>query len=211
MIKKICLPLFLAFTFLVLSFEVSLAAERCETLYGGGETCVRTGELQIDKKIWNPESKEYVDNFGFTSYKFGTAEEVKFKLIVKNVGDETLENIKVTDELPEYLFFTNGSTDTYYLNRLSPGDSWEFIVYSQVKAQSQLSDKSLDCDVINVGRADAGDEHGRDTAQLCITQKVLGAKILPKTGDNTPFIIFGASLAVAMLGFALIKVGKKVA
>src|SRR4030042_1140211 len=43
--------------FLLLAKPV-LAAVRCETQYGGGEVCVRTGELQIDKEVWDPEDEE---------------------------------------------------------------------------------------------------------------------------------------------------------
>ncbi len=207
--KKLGISFFLGVIFLALSFGVSLAAERCETLYGGGETCVRTGELQIDKEIWDPQNDHYVDNLGVTSYKFGTAEEIKFSLIVKNVGDETLEDIKVVDELPEYLFFTNGSDDTYYIDHLNPGDSEEIIVYAQVKAESQLpADKSLVC-VVNVGEAWADDEHDRDTAQLCITKKVLGITTLPKTGAGEVIYITIFFVFTALIGLLLMRLNRK--
>jgi len=163
----------IAATMLLISSQSSLAAVRCETQYGGGEVCVRTGELQIDKEICNPPllddkykdcdsaTDEFIDNFGIDGRRFWSNEEVVFKLKVKNVGDDTIFNIKVTDTLPAYLFFTGGSESSYSIDKLNPGESWEKIITTRVVAESQLpKEQSLVC-VVNTGEVENGDEHDR--------------------------------------------------
>jgi len=65
-------------------FFVNLAnAKECHTVYGGGEVC-ETGDLSLDKKVFNPEANEYWDNIDAKDYSFAPGEEVKFKLRVQN-------------------------------------------------------------------------------------------------------------------------------
>src|SRR4030042_4574974 len=87
---------------LLLSKNQALGAVRCETQYGGTEVCVKTGELQINKKVWNTTG-EFVDNLTVSDYKFSAGEEITFKLEIKTGGDETFNKVSVTDSLPSYL------------------------------------------------------------------------------------------------------------
>lgn len=197
---------FLAGLVLVLSSNKAVAAERCETQYGGGETCVRTGELQIDKEIYDPDNGEYVDNLGPNDYLFKTAEEITFKLKIKNVGDDTLFDIDVKDMLPSYLFFSSGSSDSFEIDDLNPDDSVERTIKATVVAESQLpGDKSLIC-TVNTAEAKTGDEHDKDTAQFCIGKKVLGITTLPKTGSNLLLVAGILTIISGTAGFALLKI-----
>lgn len=207
--RQICLPAAVFILILFVSSQSVFAAERCETIYGGGQNCVRTGELQIDKEILDPDSNSYVDNLGVESHRFGTAEEVTFKLKVKNVGDDTLRNVKVTDNLPGYLFFVGGSSDSYSIDELSPDETVEILVYAQVKAESQLpSDKSLIC-ILNTAEAKADDEHDVDTVQLCLGSKVLGVSTLPKTGMGSVIPLTVFFLLTGLIGLILIRLNRK--
>lgn len=196
---------------ILLSVNKVSAAVRCETQYGGNQVCVTTGQLQINKKIWAPNYSDYRDNLYVTDYQFKTADFVTFKLIVKNVGDNTLYNVKVVDSLPSFLFFTGGSVSEYTKDKLNPGEEW---VISDVKTQV-VSDSQLTADRIcgvNTAEVNAdGNQHDKDTAELCVTKKVLGLNKLPETGVNTPVIILVASLASAFAGIALVKIGQKIA
>lgn len=198
---------FLAIVLVAISSKQVLAAVRCETQYGGGETCLRTGELQIDKEVFDSNSSNYVDNLGFQGKTFISNEEIIFKLNVKNVGDDTLFNIKVTDTLPSFLFFEEGFEGTYTIDKLNPGDSDERIIKARVVSQSQLpSDKSLVC-IVNTAEATAdNNEHDKDTAQFCLGQKVLGVTTLPKTGSNAIFFASIFSLISGLTGIVLAKV-----
>lgn len=187
----------------------SLAAVRCETQYGGNEVCVTTGELQIDKEVLDPRnSGVYRDNLFLTDYQFKTSENVTFKLKVKNVGDNTLNNVRVYDNLPSFLFFTGETAHEFTIEHLNPGDSQEFEVKTRVVAESQLeADRICGVNTAEVWADD--DQHDKDTSEVCATKKVLGVSTLPETGNNTLFFVFGVSLVIAMFGFALIWLGKK--
>ena len=197
----------------ILSTAQASAAVRCETQYGGGETCVRTGELQIDKEVLNPDSGSFVDNLGASDHLFRTAEELTFRLKIKNVGDDTLFDIDVTDTLPSYLFFSGGSASSFNIDSLNPGASYEKEIKATVVSESQLpGDKSLIC-TVNTAEAEANNgEHDRDTAQFCIgkksVEKVLGVTTLPKTGANVFFIASIAILISSLTGMALIQIAK---
>ena len=210
---------FLAGLFLILSSSSAFAAVRCESLYGGGETCVRTGELQIDKEICNPgkengqylscnvDNGPFVDNLGPSDRNFTTNEEIVFKLKVKNVGDDTLFDIDVKDTLPTYLFLTGDSDTDFNIDKLNPGDSKEFIVKARVVAENQLpADKSLVCTVNTAEVNDNNDEHDKDTAQFCISKKVLGVTVLPKTGSDYLLIASIVTLISSITGLALAKI-----
>jgi len=208
MYKKILGAILVSLILVFLSAKSLLAAERCEIQYGGGKICVRTGELQIDKEIFDPDENGYVDNMGPDDHLFQTAEEITFKLKIKNVGDETLNDIDVTDTLPSYLFLSGGTDDSFEIDDLNPDETEERTVKATVVAESQLpGDKSLIC-VVNTAEAKAGDEHDKDTAQLCIGKKVLGVTTLPKTGS--PFIIPALIISdlSGLAGLALVKISK---
>jgi hypothetical protein len=90
-------PVFLFAIFLFLANKITFAAVRCETQYGGGETCVRTGELQINKEVWDSDNNQFVDNLNLSSHRFAPGDEVIFKLKIKNVGDATFDTVHVKD------------------------------------------------------------------------------------------------------------------
>jgi len=208
---KVFLATLLAAGAILLSSDSVFAAVRCETQYGGNEVCVTTGELQIDKEILDPRyAGAYKDNLYLTDYLFKTSDYVTFKLTVKNVGDDTLNNVRITDNLPSFLFFTGETPREFTIDHLNPDESESFEVKARVVAESQLEADRI-CGVNTAEVWADGDQHDKDTSQVCATKKVLGVSVLPETGDNTPLIIFGASLAIAMLGLGLIKVGRKIA
>ncbi|PIV01626.1 hypothetical protein COS55_01205 [Candidatus Shapirobacteria bacterium CG03_land_8_20_14_0_80_40_19] len=208
---KVFLATLLAAGAILLSSDSVFAAVRCETQYGGNEVCVTTGELQIDKEILDPRyAGAYKDNLYLTDYLFKTGDYVTFKLTVKNVGDDTLNNVRITDNLPSFLFFTGETPHEFTIDHLNPDESESFEVKARVVAESQLEADRI-CGVNTAEVWADGDQHDKDTSQVCATKKVLGVSVLPETGDNTPLIIFGASLAIAMLGLGLIKVGRKIA
>lgn len=209
--KNMINPKFLgaAFVFFIIALAFANKAEaavRCETQYGGDETCLRTGELQIDKEIFDTDNENYVDNLGFRGKTFSSNEEITFKFTVKNVGDETLFNIKVTDDLPSYLFWIDGFEGEYSIDKLNPGDSDERTFKARVVAESQLpADKSLVCTVNTAEVNEDGGEHDRDTAQFCIGKKVLGVSTLPKTGSNFLLIVGILTIISGTTGFVILR------
>lgn len=189
-------------SFLVLAPKNVLASVRCETQYGGGEICVRTGELQLDKKVWNRNSNSFVDNMGLSDHVFVAGEEVTFRIKVKNVGDQAFDHVYVKDVLPNYLYLSAGSLE-YTIDDLVPGEIDEREIKARVVNANQLPNMSSICPV-NLAEARSHGEYDKDTAQLCIQNKVLGSKPpvkhIPQTG---PDMLLLALPGVAGVGFYL--------
>jgi len=159
------------------------AEVRCETQYGGGQVCVKTGELQVNKKVWDPQNKVFVDNLGITSYKFTADEQVFFQIEIKNIGDNTFSKVNVKDTLPNYLELPSGQLD-FEIENLEPGESEKREIKAKVVSLERLpSDKTLICEV-NTVEAWADEEKDKDTTQVCIEKRVLGVTKLPPTGPN---------------------------
>lgn len=200
----------IALTFILLTVSPVFAAVRCEMQYGGRENCVRTGQLQIDKKVFDPKNKKFVDNLGINDYHFSPGEETTFKLKVKNIGDETFNQINVVDTLPSFLA-SSGSSLFFKIKDLKAGETRELEVKARViSANNFPTSKNLIC-VINTAEAAAGNEKDRDTAQLCLERKVLGKgfpTVLPPTGPENWLAILGGSLLSLIAGAYLIKLGK---
>lgn len=190
----------------LLTAKVSYAAVRCEAQYGGGEVCVKTGQLQIDKEVFDPDQKKFVDNLGISSHKFTPSEEVTFKLKIKNVGDATFNKVQVTDILPAHLERVSGET-SFEIKDLTAGKTEEKEIKAKVvKVDKFPEGKSLICEV-NVAEVKSGDEKDKDTSQVCLQAKVLGAavpKVLPKAGAENWIIAFG-SIVVLTIGSYLIR------
>lgn len=217
--KKLILAVLLVITAFLLSSKPSLAAVRCETQYGGNQVCVTTGELQINKQICVTDKGEdgkykkcdvdknsFADNL-FTDHAFATSDFVTFKLMIKNVGDNTLHNVNVTDTLPDFLFFTGATPNSFHFDNLNPGVTETKYIEARVISESQLKVDS-GCDV-NTAEANSDEnQHDKDTAKLCVTKQVLGIKSLPKTGPSSTFLILSLSAVAGLAGIALLRFSK---
>jgi len=205
--KKFFVSTFLTILAFLGVTKASYAAIRCETQYGGGEICVTTGQLQINKKIWNPDKGGWVDNLYVGDHVFKTGDFVKFKLIIKNVGDDTLHEVKVVDVLPDFLFFTGTTTSEYIFQTFNPGVTEEREIEARVVSDSQLK-VNQDCDVNTAEVTSKEGFHDKDTAKLCVTKKVLGITTLPKTGPTNTFLILSLSAVAGLAGIALVRLSK---
>lgn len=183
-----------------------LAAVRCETNYYG-EVCVRTGELQIDKEVWDVEDGLWVDNMGLYDYKFAPKDyetkEITFELKIKNVGDKTFDKVYVKDTLPDYLELISGDLE-FEIDDLDPGETEKREIKVRVVSADQFPDGATIC-VVNTGEVWSGDEKDKDTAQVCLEEKVLGVVVLPPTGPKNWQIILSLSLLTGLVGLYLRK------
>lgn len=196
--------------FLSLSLSPAYSAVRCETQYGGREVCVRTGQLQIDKEVFNPQENKFVDNLGINDHKFTPGEEITFRLKVKNVGDATFDTVSVSDSLPSLLELSSGSA-SFTLNNLTPGGTQESEIKTKVAASGNFPvDKTLVC-IVNTAQVSSGNETDKDTAQVCLERKAVGpapvAKpaALPPTGPGDWLPLLVLSLLTGTTGLYLIS------
>lgn len=205
LVSLLLVPLFLV------TARLALASVRCEKQYGGGEICVKTGQLQINKEVWDPDGKKFVDNLGISSRRFAPGEEITFRLSTKNVGDATFDKVQVIDSLPQHLELVSGNT-SFDINNLTVGNTQSAEIKARVVSADKLpSDKSIICEV-NSAEVVSGAERDRDTAQVCLEKQVFGIgggpKVLPKAGAENWLIALGSIFALA-IGAYVMKTSKR--
>lgn len=201
---------FIVFSLFLVSIKPIDAAVRCEAQYGGGQVCVTTGELQINKKVFcNPakeadkvceeaDSEGFVDNLGI-NHTFVPGEEIRFKLFIKNVGNAAFSKVTVTDTLPAHLERVSGDL-TFEITDLTPGETETREIRTRVAGADKFpSDKSLVCEV-NVAEAKSDSQSDRDSSQVCLERKILGVKQLPKAGvEDWVLPLFGGLIVVGFI------------
>lgn len=199
----------------------AFAAVRCETQYGGTQVCVTTGQLQINKKVCDPNqgscnpasagfADRLVDNLGINNHLFAPGEEVVFRLSIKNVGDATLNNVAVVDTPQSGFFQIESDPLNFNLTNLNPGETRQQDIRLRVVDSSLLPQNNVVC-VINAAEANADNSHDRDTAQVCLERKVsvpAETKALPQTGPEGWLLTISGLIAVLITSNILVGVGR---
>lgn len=193
--KKILITIFLIASFF--NVENVFAAVRCETQYGGGQSCQTFNEILIDKKIWNINTSSYVDNLGLSNQLFATGDEILFQITVKNTSNRTLDKITVSDILPANLVLTTGSLN-YDISNLEAGKSDVKII------KAKLTRLSGDPCPKNLVTAKFSDESDTDTAQFCQVTPPLQTALPPTGPENWTYLFLGTVIS-GISGFLLLK------
>lgn len=195
MLKKYFVILsFISFLSFVSAFLPVFASVTCTTQYGGGQTCVSTGQLLVNKKVFNPEISQMVDNLTVNDHQFKMGDEVIFSVDVKNVGDYTLNNVTFSDTLPSFLTWTSGELNTT-INSLTPGQIRTFTIKAKVNSNG------TGC-AVNTAYASASGISDQDTSQVCIKGTVPAQ--IPQTGPEYLFLL----LPLSGIGFLMRGVKK---
>lgn len=193
--------------------NLSFAAIRCETQYGGGQTCVKTGNIQVNKQvkeITGNDTHEWRDNLvHVTSDKFFKPQDlVEYRIKVKNVGDVDFATVILTDTLPSQLELVEGSL-SQELKNLKVNEEREIFIKAKVKNADQLGNSNTNCDIANTAKAVSGDQSDQDTAKVCVQKFPETAKALPKAGPEDFYLILGLSILASTLGFFVYKLNEK--
>lgn len=194
---------------ILITASPSWAMVRCETQYGGSQVCVETGQLQLNKKIWDPQKQAFTDNLGITSYKFAPGEEITFQITIKNVGGERIENINFRDSLPSLITLADGQLEKE-IGGLDPDKTTETIIKAKVLDSEKLpADKQVICQ-LNSAEAWSDSESDQDTSQFCIQKEKVKAATLPPTGPKETFMIsLLAFLSLGIMGQIVFKLLNK--
>lgn len=157
---------------------------------------VPNNKLLINKKIFNPQTQQFVDNLSRDQFLFVQSQAVDFQIVVTNTGNTDLFNFDITDQLPaELSFVSGGSLDKggqphFFIDKLSPGQQSQPF---SLKAKTNVNQNAagIVCPV-NLATVRAGSLMDQDTSTFCIqtaaaeTGKGKGAvpavEQLPKTG-----------------------------
>ncbi len=83
------MKLFLSIIFLLIIFSFLFPLKSyadsisCQPIYGGGQTCVTTANILINKKVLNPSTNVFVDNLGINDPKYQPGFIVNFRLEIR--------------------------------------------------------------------------------------------------------------------------------
>ena len=211
--KHIATTLFTSLAIIaVLALPTQLAKATGLGSYGCTGDCTTPNDLTINKQVYDPIKKVYVENLGPTDTTFAAGDLVQYKLKVTNGSGETM-SVTVEDVLPAYMTWLGGDGTydkasnkvTMKLDYMIAGTSQELTILAKVADGKDLPAKSEFC-VTNTAKAfsSARPNGDDDTSQACIGTNVLGVTRLPAAGFNDltmliPFAITG------LTGLALIK------
>ncbi|MFS8159188.1 MAG: hypothetical protein ACMG6E_03060 [Candidatus Roizmanbacteria bacterium] len=186
--------------------------------YGQYTTPGTQSGILIDKFVGLPHDIKggvkytFVDNLGPQDFKFRSGYLLFFKIRVQNVSGTTLEDVTITDTMPDYLqiFGDIGTvnmankTVTVHIGTMGKDETKEFQLKARVLPQEKLpSDKGLFCllNKVSVTSSGGSDE---DTAQFCVEKQVLGVKEVPKAGGEG-LILTALSSLFGLTGLKLRK------
>jgi uncharacterized repeat protein (TIGR01451 family) len=188
---------FLIISVLVLSVFTTRAQAQenpaCQPIFGGGDSCVQEGDLALDKKLKSPTGNDFLDNTSINDPKFAPNQPITFRLTVKNTGNRAIENITVTDTLPQYVTFTRGpgqfdrstNTVTFTIDKLEAGQSRAVTLEAKIVAANAIPGTTGIACVVNQAKATQGRNTGSDNAEFCLQKS--GQTAAPTQGQpQTP-------------------------
>ncbi|MDO8583074.1 MAG: hypothetical protein Q7R51_00915 [bacterium] len=219
--KKFNLIALLTLVYLFLSPVLAHADSiSCQPIYGGGQTCATSGNILINKKVFNPVTNHFVDNLGINDPKYQPGSIVNFQLEIKNTGNINTPSIDVKDTLPQYIDFNSGpgsfdqSTKTlsFTIQNLAPNETRTFNIAGKVVVSNQLpANKAVTCVVNQATAITNSNGNSQDNAQFCIENDKGGFLVLspiamtttPATGPES--LVTLALLPTGILGWILRK------
>lgn len=200
---------------LFLLFTNMADAKECQTVYGGGEVC-ETGELSLDKKVFNPKTNEYWDNIDSKDYTFAPGEEVKFSLHIKNISNIKVDSARINDDfdrLDDYMVYVSSDKGDYRaavtdhkvkfdFGGLEPGAEATVYFVARFKEESKLP-VGTTC-ITNAAHAYSHVDANSDSDYATFCVKATNGKIItnktPDTGFDLSNILVIEALAFAGLG-----------
>ena len=149
----------------------------CQPIYGGGQTCVSTGNILVDKKVLNPETQKMTDNLTVNDGKFVPGANINFQINLTNTGHAEIKHIDVKDVFSQYVVFTQapGKFDantkilTFEVADLKPKETRTFTVVGKIVEANRLpADLGIVCNATFATAITSDSGTSQDTAQFCI-------------------------------------------
>lgn len=194
--KKNLLSLSFALLAVVASSVPAFADIVCQPIYGGGQTCVQSDPIVIDKKVGLPNTKgglatQFVDNLGPTDTKFAPGQVITFQLQITNTGNTTLAKVLVEDILPREVRdiagpgSINEKVIKFDVLNLNPNETRTVTISGViVSAQELPAEQSIIC-TINQAKATENNQTSMDNAQFCIQKVAVGGPVQPTPQSPT--------------------------
>ena len=175
----------LSITFLLTIFAFTpkaFADISCQPIYGGGQTCVSTGSISVNKTVMNPQTSKMVDNLGINDPKYAPGYIITFQISVTNTSNSAISHTDVKDTFPQFINFSTGpgsfdealKTLSFGIENLGANETRVFNVLGRVADASNLPDaQSIVCVVNQVNAVTNQNSTTQDNAQFCIQKQVL--------------------------------------
>lgn len=157
---------------------VSYADTSCQPIYGGGQSCITTNNIVLDKKILNPQTNAMVDNLSINDPKFQPESIVTFQISITNSSNKTISNIEIKDIFPQYVNFSSGTgnfdannkTLSFRIQDLKSNETKVFTIKGKVVNTDQISinQGSVICVVNQANASSDNNNFSQDNSQFCI-------------------------------------------
>ena len=173
---------------LTLAGQPAFGAETtCQPIYGGGQTCIQTGKVLLNKTVKNPNDNNFVENLNINNAKYSPSQEILFKIWVKNESDKTV-SVTIKDMLPQYITYisspgaydANTKTLTFEVKDLKVNEEKSYEVKGKIAQGKDLpSPNGAVCVVNQAVLTTSNGDSAQDNAQFCIETKITTKGGLP--------------------------------
>lgn len=162
----------------------------CDTDGPYGEPCIENESYEIEKKVKIKGGDIWKDKV--TDVK--EDETVEFRIEVRNVGDVDVDDMKMTDLLPDEMSRIGGDGLTEKWDDFESNEEKTFIIEAKLNEEEFDTDTTFEKCVVNKAEAEQnGNDIGSDTATVCYNNAEV--KELPDTGP-LPIGLLGLGLAI---------------
>lgn len=209
--------------------KIAFANTSCQPIYGGGQSCITSNNIVINKKVLNPETNKFVDNLGINDPKYHPGFITTFQISITNSGNSTISKISVKDIFPQYVTFSSGpgkfddktKTLSFSVENLKSDETKTFVIMGRIADMDKISinQGSVVCVVNQANATSDNNNFSQDNAQFCIEKTSVTAfpttkggfpvlppskiKTTPATGPND-FALIGLAIT-GIAGYILRK------
>ncbi|MDZ4227864.1 MAG: hypothetical protein U1E54_01320 [Candidatus Levybacteria bacterium] len=214
---KLSLRLILLLTVVSFVFPLKASADTsCQPIYGGGQSCIATNNIIVNKTILNPQTNQFVDNLNINNPKHQPGFITTFQVSITNTGNTNVPRIDVRDIFPQYVSFSSGAgafdsntnTLSFSLTNLAPNETRKYTVIGRIinAEQIPIASGSVVCVVNQAIAMVDGNNISQDNAQFCIEKTLTPATIVTTKGGFPVFppVLTTSAPATGPEAFALL-------
>ena len=202
---------FLCFIYFFILAPSVFAEAVCQPIYGGGEVCLVSPDITVNKQVANPQTNKFVEHLNINDTKHGPNSIVNFRITVRNTRTSDINNIEIKDIFPQYLLFDKGPGDfnsntktlSFKIDKLKQNESKTFTISGKVVPQNELPQEPV-CIFNRAIVAFDGKDQTSDNTQFCVQRigvtPVPPLQVTPPTGPSVlPLLAFGITGAIGFI------------
>lgn len=170
----------------------------CESDGAYGQTCVYNKTFELTKKVRIEGDNTWKDKV--IDVKEG--ETIEFRIEIKNIGEVAVDDMKMTDYLPDELERIGGDGLTEEWNDFKVDEEKKFVIKARIKSEEFDRDDNFEKCVVNKAKVEYdGTLEGSDTATVCYGDEDITE--LPETGATSTEALTLLGLISTGFGFTL--------